>query len=234
MDGLGTTETHHYKTDIDLRQHVPNTNAREYLVGMADFFGLGIIIEGRNVRLVAKKDVMIDNEQVNWVSKSLAGYTISYEKWEGAVYFSELDEKDLLNESPALRDDPFNSLIGEVADVASLPGGASLGDTYLVIDTNKVYQFDGNGNWADQGYYNVPVEIAPAEADRISIISGTQIYSDTWHGAYTWRIPHVEVFGNSDPYARMNFGFGNRLMFYRGKVTDDPHARPLSQRRGRR
>jgi hypothetical protein len=198
---------------------------RDFLLGLKRLFNLAILVKDDEVKIIAKRDVLTDTEQIDWRERCLMDYDTEPEEYTGATFFSQQDSTDSLTKEPNVAE-LAPTLTGTVDAFADLPGSPAPGDTYRVRDTNLVYVAGGTGVWQPTGFYLFPVEIGDGAEGITSLISTTQTTNEAWHGGFFWRIPYVNQIGNSDTYYQIGVPFAPRLLFYRGLVEDDAGSGP--------
>lgn len=212
---------HWYKTDIDLKNHVPDISAKDFILGICRNFNLAPIIKRKKLTLLPKKDLVVSTDQTDWRDKCIT-YSHGYENAPGYSFFSDQDEEDLLNGSNYVQSEGPGEIHGTVDTYADLPVSPANGLRYYVKDSNTLYLSGQSGSWVGEGYYLFPVLHEDGAEDKPSPVSTTETYNDTWHDSYVWRIPYTDQLGNSENYFLIDVPFAARLLFYRGLVTDDP------------
>lgn len=206
---------YYYLGSINLQNHVPNTNAYEFIKAFKKMFNLAIVMKNRGAKFIAKAELVGDTEAIDWTDK-----TVSYEvdhtsSFERHYYRSAIDE----NDEAYLREiDARPQLIDTTVDFAEdLPVGIFLGGAVGYVKYENAYyivDYETN-NWRFYGfdYYGAGYE----GADEEEVIIGTlqSKFGDTWD-ARRQNVPKTDLPGTTP---RLNIGgnpFAPMLLFYNG------------------
>lgn len=225
-----------YKLSINIADHVPDMNARDFLKAILNFFQLALIETENGVQFRSKNNIVADKSEKDWRDKTLAGYTGS--ESSKAIRVEEYqDGNDALSSGAQMDDGLDPPFVGTVATQADLPASPDFDDVYYVSEEDFFYRYELTEDGQSAASYSWKRQAKR----RTYTISGADPKSETpGAGAPSWiereaytgmtqRVPHTQDAYNSPMYNMDRTEWGLRLMFYRGMVTPSgaPESYPM-------
>jgi len=212
---------------INLKNHLPDVNARDFFRGINAMFGLAIILSETDstIKLVDRNTVARDfSNQVDWREKCL-DYVTSNEGEVNYTFSSEQDPDDRLLsniQSPT----PQNTVAGEVYHFSDLPGSPALGTVYYVAENTAYYRYNDLAAWEFFSYRVESKVVGTGSDAKSTIFSTLMMMRDRWMPNPVnnfWHVPRVDQYltGVNPNSKTEKHDFSPRLLFYRGMAEAD-------------
>lgn len=140
-------------TNLIFNYHVPRIGINEFLKGLENYFGIGMLVDNTNrkVKLIPLKSIINDQSYRDYSSNIISVITELDERPEGYKLSMTLDPNDeKFKELAALEDQIIEKYAGSVAELSDLPPWpmAEIGSVYWVESADAFYQMQYNKTYA--------------------------------------------------------------------------------------
>lgn len=218
-----------WKTYINLKNHVPDIEVSNFLLGFINSFGFGIFEKGGKVGFSARKNADEDLDQLDFRERVIL-YTTAHNEPKGCKIERERDGSNLNQSSPLLLEEFREEITGEVNTVADLPALtiAELDQIYYVIESNELWKFSAiidplvigvpSMEWQFYSFYNFPITLG-AGKKPLNIGAGTG--EPLPEEFYTYMTAEFQIEPRSEFWEEENDSYGLYFAFYRGLISRD-------------